>query len=70
MTTDEFKSFLQWFEKRDIDTMDDFILKMTRFPKAIREVLNRKSPTLDEQITSDQMEALFVWLNRDDGAQA
>ena len=55
MTTEEFKSFLQWFEKRDIDTMDDFILKMARFPK---------------QITPDQMEALFVWLNREDGAQA
>ena len=70
MTTEEFKSFVQWFEKRDIDTMDDFILKMARFPKAIREVLNRKSPKLEEQITPDQMEALFVWLNREDGAQA
>tara|TARA_Y100001938_G_C7873415_1_gene321430 strand:- start:247 stop:459 length:213 start_codon:yes stop_codon:yes gene_type:complete len=70
MTKDEFTSFLKWFEKRDIDTMDEFIIKMARFPKPIREVLNRKCPTLKEQITPDQMEALFIWLSREDSAQA
>jgi len=43
---------------------------MGRFPEPIIEILNRKSPALKQQITSDQMEALFVWLNREDGAQA